>query len=432
MTRDSGKSPFWKDIHILETLRGGGIFFIIKILGSLGAYLFAWYVSKKYGAEGNGLLSFTLTAAVLLASTYNLGLNTYVVKIISAFRIQNNSGEANQFYRKALATVTAVTLAGSCLLLILSRIWPESELSGDLYLVSLMTIPVSLMLFISQTYRARKKILGHALLQNNVVQFGALIVLLFPFWPGEKFSEPVWAFIIAGWIMCFAGLVFSRIDLLGSKIPESKPFSTHIREALPMLAGGMAFILLSLSDRLMLRFLDTTAQLGIYDIALRLSNITLLGILSLNAIAEPKYAEFHVARDMARLRDFVKRTTWIGILISFPVIAVLGLFPQFWLGLFGDGDEFLTGTSSLLILLIGQMAMVGCGSVLILLNMTGFQRSVQTMLFATFMLNIALNAVLIPKWGIEGAAGATAFSTVLWNIWGVWTIRRKLGLWMWR
>lgn len=428
---ESGNVAFWKDLHLLETLRGGGVYLIVKIVGSLGAYFFAWYVSRNYGAEGNGIFAFTLTSAVLLAAFFNLGLNTYIVKVIPAFKAENNAEGVRGFYRKALMTIVGVTLTGCGLLVLISVFVPHAPFSTEVLLIGVATIPVSILLFLSHTFKAQKRILGYSLLQNNVVQVLALLVLLLPLWPIASVSEPVWAFVVAGVTLCIAGWFFNQSGTRALARITDIPFRSHLRESLPMLAGGLAYMVLNLSDRMMLRFLDTTTQLGIYDVALRLSNLTLLGILSLNAVAEPKFAEFFAQNDPVRLRRYAGRMTWIGMGISIPVIGLLGLFPDTWMGLFGTGADFLPGISSLYILLIGQIVSVGCGAVLVMLNMTGQQRSVQTILLTSALLNILLNLLLIPSMGIDGAAWATAFSTLVWNVWGVWTIRTKLGFWMW-
>jgi len=427
----SESRAFWQDVHIRETFLGGGVFLIIKVLGSLGAYVFAWYISRVYGPEGNGIMAFTLTLAVLLAALYNLGLNNYAVKIIPQYQYRNDGQGARSFYRKALSTVTGMTLAGSVILIGITFLIPSGELSRDLFLASFLTVPVSLLLFISHTFKARKNILSFSLLQNNIIQVAALLILILPVWARMAPSEPVWACVWAGMTMTAIGLLANKSGKQTGIILKSHPFSFHLRESLPMLAGGLAFMVLNLTDRLMLRFLDTTSQLGVYDIALRLSNLSLLGILSLNAIAEPKFAEFFAQNAMDQLRQFVKRMTLSGLLMAIPVIGALGLFSDFWLGFFGKEGDFLSGRASLYILLLGQAVSVVCGAVLILLNMTGHQRSVQKILISAAILNVILNAILIPVWGIAGAAWATTIGTIVWNLWALWTVRRKLGFWMW-
>lgn len=418
------------DTDLLEILRGGGVFLIIRLLGSAAAYFFAWYISIEYGPEGNGVLSFTLTSAVLLSAIFNLGLNTYAVRIIPQFIHEKNEGNVRKFYQTALRMIIRTMIAGSLILFLLSYIPSSKDLARDIRLFTLLALPLSILLFTSHVFRARKNILIFSLLQNNTLQGAALILLMIPLWPRQHMSEPAIALIIT----CLIAAILSLKNKDISAVPPSDGrFSTKkmLYESWPMLAGGISFMILNLTDRFMLRFLDTLPQLGIYDIALRISNLTLMGILAINSIAEPKFAELYAADDHKRLRRMVRRATFLGIGITLPVIFALAFFPKFWMNLFGKEGVFLAGTTTLLILLGGHMINTLSGGVLVLLNMTGQQRQVRTILLAVSLLNILLNALFIPRWSIEGAAWATMISTIIWNIWGVIVVRRKLGFWMW-
>jgi O-antigen/teichoic acid export membrane protein len=56
------------------------------------------------------------------------------------------------------------------------------------------------------------------------------------------------------------------------------------------------------------------------------------------------------------------------------------------------------------------------GPVGVVLIMTGHERDAALAIGVSAVLNLILNAILIPGWGMEGAAVATAASTVVWNI----------------
>ena len=89
------------------------------------------------------------------------------------------------------------------------------------------------------------------------------------------------------------------------------------------------------------------------------------------------------------------------------------------------GTEFLIAKNTLLILLIGQIVNAMSGSVGFILQMTGREKVYQNILLLTLVINITLNIILIPKFGIEGAAIASAFSLLLWNLCSVFYIYRK-------
>ena len=66
-----------------------------------------------------------------------------------------------------------------------------------------------------------------------------------------------------------------------------------------------------------------------------------------------------------------------------------------------------------------------------LLNMTGHERPAQRIVWIAAMGNLALNLWAIPRFGIEGAAVATAFSMALWNVAAAVAVKRLLGLSVW-
>jgi O-antigen/teichoic acid export membrane protein len=66
-----------------------------------------------------------------------------------------------------------------------------------------------------------------------------------------------------------------------------------------------------------------------------------------------------------------------------------------------------------------------------LLNMTGHERPAQRIVWVAALVNLGLNLWAIPRFGIEGAAVATALSMALWNVAAAVAVKRLLGLSVW-
>ena len=92
------------------------------------------------------------------------------------------------------------------------------------------------------------------------------------------------------------------------------------------------------------------------------------------------------------------------------------------------GKEFTQGQYALTILCVGRLIHAAAGSVGLLLNMTGNERFTFISNVAGTGLNVVLNALLIPRWGVEGAALATTSTTILMNIMNTLWVRQKLGI----
>ncbi len=87
------------------------------------------------------------------------------------------------------------------------------------------------------------------------------------------------------------------------------------------------------------------------------------------------------------------------------------LFSQPILSLFGS--DFTEASWSLKILVTGQMINALCGSVAILMIMTGHQKKSLPVVVCSALINVVLNAILIPSFGIAGAAIATSFTMIV-------------------
>jgi O-antigen/teichoic acid export membrane protein len=62
------------------------------------------------------------------------------------------------------------------------------------------------------------------------------------------------------------------------------------------------------------------------------------------------------------------------------------------------------------------------------MSMTGHERISARILWQTALLNVLLNAVLIPLYGLVGAALASAVSLAIWNTMLYREVHRRLGI----
>ena len=110
-------------------------------------------------------------------------------------------------------------------------------------------------------------------------------------------------------------------------------------------------------------------------------------------------------------------------LVLFVIIVVGG---RFLLAAFGPGFE--DAYIPLVILGAGQLVNALCGPVGLLLMMTGNERLTLAVLVGSVIVNLVLNVLLIPVWGLTGAAVSTGVSMALWNILLGMKVRCRLGI----
>ncbi len=214
---------------------------------------------------------------------------------------------------------------------------------------------------------------------------------------------------------------------------KMKSFSINSQESLskmelikissPMMVTAFSSLIMGQIDTIMLGMFSTTENVGIYGIALKWASVTSFILYAINTIAAPKFSELYWSGNLEDLKKVVRFSSKLMFGSSFPILVIFVLFPKFFMGIFGQ--EFMVGSYALVFLTIGQFVNASSGSVGIFLNMTGRQHIFRNIILTATFMNVALNYILIPKYGINGAAIATMVSMSFWNISGALYIKAK-------
>ncbi len=195
--------------------------------------------------------------------------------------------------------------------------------------------------------------------------------------------------------------------------------------ALPLAVLSATHMILNHIDTVMVgAFVDSEAA-GQYGVAARLSALVLFGLIAVNGVAAPIISRHYSQGKHDALLRLAVLTARTGL--AFAVVAGLFLF------LFGDwalalfGRSFTASYGVLLIIMISHIINAAAGPVGVLMTMTGGERPAALAMLIALIANITLNTLLIPAYGIEGAAVATVISTALWNGLLLRTVKDRLG-----
>jgi O-antigen/teichoic acid export membrane protein len=151
-------------------------------------------------------------------------------------------------------------------------------------------------------------------------------------------------------------------------------------------------------------------------------------LVALNTTVQPKITQLYTQKKLDEVQRIAYKSSKLIFLLSVPVFIILLFFSKYVMWLYGL--EFMKGAICLSILTIGQVFNTFCGPVAQLLNATGYHKQFRNISLLGAVLNIAMNLILVPKFGIEGAAIANAISMVLWNIIGTVYIKRTFGFYI--
>src|SRR6478672_11130771 len=168
------------------------------------------------------------------------------------------------------------------------------------------------------------------------------------------------------------------------------------------------------ADTILLGAMRTPADVGVYQVATRLTILMTTVIAPIGLAFAPRVADLYRRGELDALHHaYAVVTSWI-FRLALPAAVVLIVFARPLLGLFGPG--FQSGATVTVVLTLGQLvnAVTGpCGLMLVMSGRPGVQLLANAV---TLALNVGLNLYLIPRHGVNRAASAWAVSMVFSNV----------------
>lgn len=413
--------------------RGAGVVFGIQVASFGLRYLMHLGLARWMGAAEYGTYVFVLSVATILGIAAKMGFPTAALRFVSEYQEAKEwallHGAVRRLWSITLLAGLAVAAFAYGGVEVLHRIgWVNhaTALQTGVWLIPLL----GLLTLQKQMVRG----LEHMILAYAPSYIGRhTFVLLAVGGAYLTFGsvDSITALVLTG--VGIGIIVFSQAVLGWWTIPASArrslpEFRTRkwFRVALPLLLVASFHVILGQTDLFLLGVLRESADVGIYNIALKTGTVVTFLLTGINAIAGPRIAKMHGNGELDQLQRMVTFVAHLSFWPSFlGGLALMGISEPF-LSLFGS--EFTAAKWAMMIVIVGKLFSAGAGSVGYLANMTGNQDASARIFGWSAAINVSLNLVLIPQFGIEGAAVATASTTALWNVWLCWIVRRELGI----
>jgi len=237
-----------------------------------------------------------------------------------------------------------------------------------------------------------------------------------------------WATVATSWITLAVGIVFVLRVHPSAFVPAPSAwqFGRILRFSLPQTLTTMLLYTILWTDTLLLGRLRTAAEVGVYTIAQRLLSPAQTISTATGQMFAPRIVVEDARGDRRALGRMLKQVTYWNVALSLPVFAGLLLFAHPLLSLFGA--TYAKGAAALAILAAGQLFNAATGPLGQMINMSG--RPYITLLnnAAVGVLNIGGCLVLIPRYGVTGAACSTTAAITLVNVIKLIQVRVIFGL----
>jgi O-antigen/teichoic acid export membrane protein len=409
------------------------IAFVIRILSAGIAFVSQIILARIMGEHEYGLFVFVWVLVILIGNLSCFGFHSAQIRFLPQFEAERDHDRARGLTTAArifaLVSSSLVALIGYvALTMFADRL--EAYYVAPLFIALFILPMIALGDTMEGTARANSWAVV-ALSPTYLIRPTLILVfMLLAVWAGEpRTAETA---LVASLVATYAttiGQFFNinwRLNRRYERGGSVVEFGSWLRVALPIfLIEGFSFLLTNSDTVVTGLFLDP-AQVGVYFAASKTIVLVQFVFFSVKAASAPQFSALHARGANRELAEFAGRTVrwafWPSLAVGLALLAA----GKFLLSMFGAG--FVSGYSVMVILFFGIMtkALVGPGEVL--LTMSGHQALCVKLYVAALAVNIGLNVVLLPLFGIEGAAfaaaGAMAAEALLLHV----AVRRKLGI----
>ena len=405
----------------LHNVLGGALrVLILRILGVIFLFGITLYLTNFYPAEVVGAYEFTRSSLFLIGGVTLLGTDQSILFFSGRFSKPEQAGTLFQIYLKMLALLLGVSIVLLGIILAIPKEYYNwffnDQRSGNLLIkMGFCLFFYAVTLFNTEFFRAfdlhEKSELYRGILKQLPFGFGLLILFLF-----NKHDYVVEVFLLS-FLFCalLSGLEvylkYKRLNPIVSR-QTSIRFKTVLKATIPIAISAFGFYLLISIDVFFLKRYTNFETLAYYGTSIKIIFLISTLINVMGSYLSVRIADLFVT-DQVALQAVLKKGVRVIVGLALGLSVILFVFAAEILGVFGAAYQ--EAVPALRILIAGHFMSTLFGVTQVYLNMTKKQVVLQYILIIAVVINAIINAILIPKYGMLGAAVASAFGVIFWN-----------------
>lgn len=414
-----------------QLIKSSALSFLMNIGGVVLNFLFALVAGNYCGSKEWGKYSLCLTVLNVVGVLSRIGLDMVIIRI-SAEEHEKNIGRLKDAFIKSFYIILSASIFIFCLLFFFSdfiaeRIFNKPGISYQLKIIALAILPLNLMFLNSESLKGIKHPVASSFFHNVCILLFSLpaLLLALSFWKKESITESYVFAVIVSWAI--SNIIWIKFIPFFKIIREKWiSYKAILKQGFPLMLSNSLITLMIWTETLMLGIFRTEAEVGVYNVAFRISLLLIIPLGAVCAVTAPEFAIYNSKKDLKGLQNTLDKANRIIFWTTIPAVLIIALFSTQLLGIFGK--EFTGGSISLIFLTVGRFFYTLCGTRGIILPMLGKQNVEQYISFSIVIIDIVLNLIFIPLWGINGAALSTMITTIIWTIISVVYLRKSMKL----
>lgn len=394
--------------------------FTYQVLILILPFITAPYLSRVIGPDGVGTYSFAYSVALYFTYITMLGLNNYGNRSIAS--TQNNLGKRSNTF----CEIYAMQMISFCVSVLMYVIY-VLFFSVDKVAATVMGILVLSSLFDINWFFFGMELFKLTVTRNTIIKIGtAICIFIF-----IKERSDVYKYILIMAMSVFLSQMclwpFVRKYIYFS-VPSFKNVLKHFKPNITLFVPVIAVSLYKIMDKVMLGYMSTMTEVGYYENAEKIINISLTLITAVGTVMLPRMTALISSNSISESRKYIDKSMLFVLAYSnamtFGIFAVGKLFSVIYYGVAFEQ------TGLIMILLAVTIVFLGCGNVVRTQYLIPNKHD-NIYIYSAIIgaaVNLVINGLLIPKYAAMGAAIGTIAAEFSVLFYQLYSVRKELNI----
>lgn len=399
--------------------RGAAVTFAGHLTGRGLGFILTLVLTRSLGAADFGLFVLALSISQVGSLFADLGLRDGALRFVARAEGRGDRAERDRVIGTVLRWSVATSLAAALLLAAAGPvIAPAFQQPALRWVIPLLAVGLpftAVGLVLRSVLQALKQLPAIALLHSVVDPTARILIFVVCAALGWGLAAAVVSHVTTAAVIFTGAMLWLR--------PWWPAVADHLRReaarsvlafSLPLSLTHLAGLIMQSADSLFLGYFTTARDVGIYGAAGRMAALGGMTLMAGSLAFAPHANELFARGDRGGIQRLYEQVTRWLILLGLPIYALMVVFAAPLLGLFGA--QFRGGASLLVVLATGIVVSVATGPGGDVVVMAGRSKLVFTFSILVAALNVGLQWALVPRWGVLGAAVATAGTIITSNV----------------
>lgn len=409
-------------------LKGSAIIFIMYFIGGAIGYFLRLFLARNLLVEEFGLFYAVLSFAGFLVLFKDLGFSVAMTRFIAHFKAKNDLGSVKSvIYSVILLQLILATLIVIFVFIVspyLAANYFKSVKAEEPLKIIILSYLVSVFVALQFVFQGFGKIGYYAVVEplRNLITF-SLVVILIPLGViGIAYSYLLGTIILSIIIFFLVLKTFPFFSVKGRlDLPLTKEIVVF---SIPVFFTGLGGTLLGYMDTIFITYFLSAFDVGLYQTALPTSQLLWILLGSASIVLLPIVTELWTRKDSVMITEIISLLIKFSFIVAIPFVITMAAFPEIIIRLL-FGEKYIGASLALQILAINSLfySIFSITSTSIL--GVGEPKINMKIVTAIGIANLLFNILMVPVFGIAGAALATLISYLMGSIISVIYLRKR-------